>query len=267
MFTSGFFEPSPVTIERRGIVSTWAFFGPEHLMWLAACALCGSALVLLYQRLPGDANGHSPRRRMRLAVAAVPLVLLLSQDLAMVATNTFTVSWWPLHSCNLCELLCLVYALLPASVPGHGLKPLIGEVLFTLGLTGAAFALLFPGWYYCDAWSWPSLCGFAEHSLIIVFVIMLLVSGELQPRLQDLWKAVLFSAACAAAARVFNARFGTNFFFVSSPMLGTPLVAFEQVLGNPGYLVPFAALVIALWWGEHLLWDALHARRAHQKRA
>lgn len=259
MFTDGFFEPSPLVMARRGDGRAWALLGPEHLSWLAACMLACIVLTRVYRRLPAGVSPRSARHRMQVGVSAVPLLLLASLDAAMIATSSFTPPFWPLHSCNLCELLCLVYALLPGGRTAR-LRAFIGEVLFTLGLSGAAFALLFPGWYYCDAWSWPSLCGFVEHALIVSFVVMLLAGGDLRPRRRDLPRGVAFALTCAALARALNARLGTNFFFVSVPMEGSPLTLFARLLGDPGYLVPYVACLIALWWGMHHWWELLQGR-------
>lgn len=78
----------------------------------------------------------SARRTMLLVVAGIPLVLLVSQDVIMAQAGVFGAQWWPLHSCNICEYLAFVYALRP--------NRFCGEVIFTLGIVGAACALLFP---------------------------------------------------------------------------------------------------------------------------
>ena len=48
-----------------------------------------------------------------LVVALVPLALLVGDDVLMASWGLFSPQWWPLHTCNMCEYLLLVYAIHP----------------------------------------------------------------------------------------------------------------------------------------------------------
>lgn len=100
------FTPATLLAEGQG----WPLFGAVHVAWLAASCALIAFCVLHYRALP---RGKA-RRRMSYAVTAVPLALLASQDIGFIATDTFAPSWWPLHSCNACELLGILYAAWPA---------------------------------------------------------------------------------------------------------------------------------------------------------
>jgi uncharacterized membrane protein YwaF len=173
------FMPATLLSEGQG----WPLFGAVHVAWLAASCALIAFCVLHYRAL----SAGQARKRMTYVVAIVPLILLASQDLGFIATGTFTPSWWPLHSCNACEYLGVIYAIWPAAW--------IGETLFCLSATGAICAVLFPGWAWCPPLSWPVICGFAEHSLMLALVLMKLSTGELRPSLRRLWQAVVFTGA------------------------------------------------------------------------
>lgn len=192
-----------------------------------------------------------------LVVAVVPLVLLVSQDVIMARAGVFGVQWWPLHSCNACEYIALLYAIRPN-------RP-SGEILFTLGTVGALAAILFPGWLYCPPLTWPVVCGFTEHGLIMAFILMIVVGGDFEPKLRDIWVVIVFTGVYAFCAYQFNAAFDTNFLFVNTPSEGSPLVVWAQMFGSPGYLVPFAALIMGLWVVLHLVADAVRRVRARRE--
>lgn len=244
-FFEDLFMPATLLPEGYG----WPLFGPVHLAWLAASCALIAFCVLHYRALATE----KARKRMTYVVAIVPLILLASQDLGFIVTGTFTPNRWPLHSCNACEYLGILYAAWPA--------PWIGETLFCLSATGAVCALLFPGWAWCLPLAWPVICGFAEHSLMLAFVLMKLSTGELRPSLKRLWQAVAFSSAYLVFCLLVNARFGTNFMFVSVPAEGSPLEAFAQLFGWPGYLVPYALGILGIWVLMHKAYDRLHRSR------
>lgn len=228
--------PTPLLPRGQG----FGYFGPVHLAWIAYCVALVAGCTHAYLRA-----SEKGRRRATWALAIAPLVLLASQDILMIASGTFTPAWWPLHSCNACEYLGLIYAAIPAAW--------IGETLFCLSATGAVCAILFPGWAWCPPLSWPVFCGFTEHSLMLTLVVAKVMSGELVPELRRMWQAIAFSGAYALFCMIVNARFGTNFMFLNAPAEGSPLIAFEQWLGYPGYLVPFLLGIVALWRGMYAL--------------
>lgn len=248
----GFFTAQPLMLGGEG----FPLFGTVHLLYLTYSITLIVVLTVLFRRLPQGLGLQEPRRRMLFVIAAIPLALLLSQDAIMIAAGQFVPQYWPLHSCNACELLALIYALKP--------NRFCGETLFTLGIIGASAALLFPNWAYCPPWSWPVVCGFTEHSLIIAFIIMLIAGGEFAPAIKRIWQPILFTSIYAAAAHALNDALHTNFLFVNTPATGSPLEGLEQTFGNPGYLVPFALGIFGIW---ALMYAIVIVRRRVRARA
>ncbi|MCH4084383.1 MAG: YwaF family protein [Olsenella sp.] len=217
------FTAQPLLLKSGG----FALFGLAHLAWLVACA-CVVRLVTW-------AHGRWGLRALRVAsVAAV--CLLVSDDALMVASHTFTPAWWPLHFCNAAEYLCVAYAVHPSHV--------VRELLLTLGICGGLCAVLFPGWLACPPYTWPVVCGFMEHSLILSTSICAVREGRASIRMRDVLVSYAFVAAYVVFFRWFNAAMGTNFGFVSGPAYGTPIEDWYNALGDPLYLVPYAALFV-----------------------
>ena len=245
-----FFTPEPILLQRgRG----FATFGREHLLVLACCLLVVALLLRRYRRLPRGLAWGSPRRRMLLACASVPLALLASRDLTMVALGLMSPIFWPLHICNLCEMLALLYALTCSS---RAAEP-VGELLFAWGATGGISALLFPGWGYCLMFTYASLGGFAEHALLLVCVWAPVLGGDFCPSVRRSWIPVVAVLAFGALFRLANPVFDTNFFFVTTALDNPPFQFFYGLLGDPGFLVPYALLAYCTW----LAWYAVAARQ------
>lgn len=244
-----FLTPEPVLLERG---EGFATFGPQHLSVLACCLAAFLLLVRRYLRLPAGLALGSPRRRMLLATSVVPLALLASRDVVLAAEGLLVPIFWPLHVCNLCEYLAIAYALACDSRAGEP----VGEVLFTWGATGGLSALLFPGWSYCPILSYASLGGFAEHTLLLVSAWAPVAGGDFSPSVRRSWIPALAALLAGALFRLTNPDFGTNFFFVTQPLANTPFELFADLLGNPGFLVPYALGAYGVW----LAWYALAAR-------
>ena len=185
------------------------YFGPAHLGYLACSVVLIGVLCAAYRRLPSGTAWGSPRRTMQLVIAAIPLAMLASRDVMMYLAGVFDPNWWPLHSCNICELLMLVYALRP--------NRLCGESLATMGIFGALAALLFPSWSYCPPFTWPSVCGFTEHTLIVAFTAMVITGRDYEPSVKHIWMPLVLFGLYAPAAYAFNKAFDTNFMFLNAP--------------------------------------------------
>ena len=238
-----FMTPLPVWTERGEILLP--LFGAGHLAWLAACLCAGVALVLMHRRLGEDSE---KQRRFELAVALAPLLLLGIHSSSMLAWGAFNPNCLPLHICNLCEILALVYAL-------SGERN-VGDVLYGVGIVGSLAALLFPGWRNAPAWSLPSVCGFVEHALVLAFIAMKVLDGSIRPSRRDIWKPLVFTALYLAAIYPLNHLLGTNYAFVNWAPYGTPLLAWEEAFGNPGYIAVYALVFAALEAALFLPWRA-----------
>ena len=244
-FLQWFFTPEPLFVGQRGFEA----FGTAHLLTLAFCLVLIVLVVRGYARLPrgGDADAVRQRRRYLQTLSLVPVALLASRDVVIVVRGLMVPIFWPLHVCNLAEFTCVAFAFTPAS--RKRLRRLLGSVVFCWGLSGGAGALLFPGWSYCPIWTYASLGGFAEHSLMFAFAICMLFLHDFVPRLRDIWYPTVVSVAVGLFfLLVFNPAFDTNFFFVSRPLdMGTPFVQVYRAFGDPLWLAAYLAIAMGVW--------------------
>ena len=228
-----FFSPLPVW-DARG-ETLMPLFGRAHQIWLIVCICAAAALVSAFSRMD---DGSREKRRFELAVAAAPLALLGIHLASMLAQGAFHPGCLPLHLCNLAEVLALAYAL-------RG-DELTGNVLYGIGITGSLAALLFPGWTTAPPFSLPAVCGFAEHTLVVSYVLMKLRDKSLRPALERIWQPLVFTGIYVSAIYPVNKRLGTNFAFVNWPLAGTPLEVWAQMYGNPGYIACYALVFVLI---------------------
>jgi uncharacterized membrane protein YwaF len=91
----------------------------------------------------------------------------------------------------------------------------------------------------------------------------------MRPRFTQLWRCVIYLLVVVPPIYLFNHTFNTNFFFMNEAAPDSPLSFLQSSLGNPGYLVGFAALVAAVWVVMYLPWmlktlvEKRQARTAH----
>ena len=238
-----FMTPLPVWDARGDVLLP--LFGTEHLTWLAFCLLAGFALVAMHRKLAGRPE---EQRRLELAVAFAPFIFLGVHTSSMLAWGAFNTNCLPLHICNLCEVLALTFAI--------SRRKGIGTVLYGVGTVGSLAALLFPGWSTAAAWSLPSLCGFMEHMLVLAFIVMKLRDGSIRPNIRQIWQPLAFTGIYTAGIYPFNKLAGTNFAFVNWAPYGTPLLGWEQRLGNPGYIGVYLTVFVLLELALFLPWRA-----------
>ena len=244
-----FLTPLPVWTERGEILMPP--FGREHRAWLIICLLLGIGLIRTHRLLARDGR---MRRRLDIAVAMAPPVFLAIHIASMLVYGVFNASCLPLHICNLCELLAAGFAL-----TGNESS---GTVLYGVGSVGSLAALLFPGWTYAPALSLPSVCGFMEHLLVLLFIIMKLRDKSIRPDFRQLWQPIAFTGAYAVAVYPVNKLYGTNFAFINWAPPDTPLALWERLHGDPGYLAIYALAFIALEIALFLPWRTTDARNA-----
>lgn len=246
-----FFTPLSVWTERGKILMQP--FGTGHLVWLAVCLCLGFVLVRMHCRL---GKKKTVQHRFELAVSGAPILLLGTHMLSMATFRAFSPGCLPLHVCNLCEVLALVYALLHDDS--------VGSALYGMGIVGSLAALLFPGWSNAPTWSLPSVCGFVEHALVLAFIVMKALDGSIHPRRRDIWKPLAATGLYLAIIYPLNHLLGTNFAFVNWAPYGTPLIGWEETFGNPGYIAVYALVFVALEAVLFLPWRTADASEPPQ---
>ena len=223
----------------QGVGIGW--MGGVHIGWLLFAALAIFGLCRACRR------ADAPRFRfLQRAVCAGILVTEVVRELCLLSAGVWGVYTLPLHLCSLS-----VFVVLWHTLRGNALS---GELLYCLGMPGAAMALLFPDWLYYPAANLMSINSFLGHILLTAYPAMLTARGAIVPDVKRLPKCFACLAATSAVIFVFDKLTNSNYFFLNSPSPGSPLVFFERWLGNPGFIVGYLPLIAALWLLLYLPW-------------
>lgn len=178
-------------------------FSGVHIAWLLAGAALTAALGILGRRL--EAPG---RKALRRALGAALIALEATRVAALVATGVYDVYYLPLHLCGLAVFLTIAHAFSGGT--------LLGELLYSLCMPGAACALLFPDWTDLPAWNLLCILSFSIHILLVAYPAALLSWGELQPRAKRLPVCFALLATAAVPIYILDKAIDANFFFFAN---------------------------------------------------
>lgn len=209
-------------------------FSAYHVTWLVSIALFTAAAAYCYRRAtPGI------RRIVLLILGSSMMILELLKDGILLVIGKFGLEYLPLHLCSFGIFISFFYALYPSKRKG--------ELLYGLSLPGALAALIFCNWTVYPPFNFMHLHSFIIHGMLVMFPVLLLASGELVPNVKYIKDALFFLLAVSIPVYFFNKWAGTNFLFLNTPSKGSPLVLFEELLGNPGYVLGFVPLLFLVW--------------------
>jgi hypothetical integral membrane protein (TIGR02206 family) len=206
-------------------------FGPAHLALLAAVPVLGLGLALLIRSWP------ALERPVRLAMAAVLAANQLAY-LAYAASRGWIAppNGLPLELCDVAVWLA-VAALV-------GSPPLVGELLYFLGLAGTVQALITPD-LGVPFPSYPAVKYFLGHGGTVAAVLLLLATGRLRPRPGAWWRVLLILNAYAVAIFALDLATGTNYLYLARK---PPVPTLLDVLGPwPWYIASGEATAAALF--------------------
>ena len=209
----------------------FGMFTLEHFGWLIFCAALTALLCLAYKK-------EDRRRKLRRWTAFCCLGVELLRALLLVLAGRYDIGTLPLHLCGMAVYICLFHALRGGA--------LTGQFLYAFCLPGAASALLFPDWSYYPALHFLTVSGFLLHGLIVAYVLMQVLCGELRPDIRRAPACLGLMLAAALPVYVFDILTHTNYMFLNWPSKGSPLEWFS-FLGRPGYVLGYLPMIAAAW--------------------
>ncbi len=212
----------------------FALYGREHLIWLGAIAACVAALCAISRRAD-----HERRRRLCIALTSVTLAYQIIGDIVLIATGQYAVNYLPLDLCGLAIFAEFACALRPS--------PLLKELVYCLFMPGALAALAFSDWVVLPPWNFFAVRSFVIHGLLTAYPLMLLAGGEFRPDIKKLPKCFGIGLLMCVPIYIIDKALDQNFFFLNWPSPGSPLVMFEELLGNPGYQIGLPLMLWAVW--------------------
>lgn len=154
----------------------------------------------------------------------------------------------PLHLCIISGFI------LPITV--FTKNRLLWNLSYGVLMPGALAAILTPevtlsGYH---AFGWMPLIFFMWHFLVVLIPVLQLVSGELVPDYRFYPKIVFILALYALFIFILNKQLKTNYLYLNGAAKGTVLELFEGWLGNPGYIIPMALLVLLVSFLMFMPW-------------
>ena len=124
--------------------------------------------------------------------------------------------------------------------------------------SGGLVALISPNWsklpFNIMYWQTNTI-----HTALVLYPVLLLVG--FQPKLKRFFTILPYFLCLLAVIYPLNKFLDTNFFFLNYAPEGTPFVMFEVLLGNPGFLLAFAALLGIVWTLLYLPWRKLYLKQ------
>lgn len=209
----------------------WAHYDATHLVWLAICAVVIALNCLLYRRL--DEKGKKNWKRI------VALLIVADELFKMVMLTIGGRYEWDYLPLHLCSINIFVIAL-------HAWKPnrTVGGFLYTVCIPGAVAALLFPTWVKLPPMNFMHLHSFTVHILLVMYPLVLALSGETKPQAREIPKYLALLAGLGLVALTANLLLDTNFMFLMYAEKGNPLYLFEQLWGS--HLLGFPVLITAV---------------------
>ncbi len=216
----------------------FSLFDTHHLLWLAAMVIICVGCSLLYRRA-----GEKMRRVMRFTVMAFLVITEIIKDVMLICVGHFKPDYLPLHLCGINIILIAVHYYKPY-------RPL-GNFLYTTCIPGALAAMLFPTWTTLPIANFIHNHSFLVHIFLILYSLMLTVSGEIRPDVKKLPQTLLLLVGLAAIALTANLIWDTNFMFLMHADPGNPLYYFYP-LGS--HLIGFPVLITAVVTVMYLPW-------------
>lgn len=212
----------------------FSIFDSIHLAWLIFIGLFLIISLLFYRYLT-----IKNQLQFQRGIFGALLILELTKQLYLYVTNQY--SYWspPLHLCGLGIFIIGWHAYFPNRTTA--------TLLYALTLPGAVIALIFPGWTNDLVGGFLHIHSFVFHALLVAAICPLLTTKQLELRIKDLWRAVIFLLLIVPPIYIYNERFHTNFMFLNRPVSGTPLQWLYDAFGTSGYLLSLMVVLGILW--------------------
>ncbi len=223
-------------------------FDATHIYGLVLFAIISIVLGIFYHKMSQKA-----RRNTLIVLAALCLADELFKHIGCLAVNQYSWGYLPLHLCSINIFVILAYVLKPTDLKA--------EILYALSIPGASLALISPSWTKLPMLNFMHLHSYTIHVLLVLFPILLLAGG-FRPSYKRLPKVFLCLLVAAACIFPLNKLLGTNFMFLNGSDNNLILVFFENIFGDPGYLIGLPVLLVIIWTLMYLPWIISDRRRA-----
>lgn len=210
-------------------------FDRQQLLALLIVACAGIILTLIFK----DKMQEKKWRFITLLSLMLP-ILEIAQMVWYKRVGQFSLGYTlPLH---LCSLMCIILPIMTLTQ-----SRFLQEYAYSMGLAPALLALLTPDVYYYPAVSFIYIQTMIVHGIICFIPIFMMLGMGFRPNIRILPKTIAMLIGLALIITPINILTDGNYFFLRYPAPGSPMEAFANIFGSPGYLIPTFILGCALW--------------------
>ena len=213
--------------------SGFDLFGIEHILAMVIIALFIAAVVIWFRK-----SKDKDRLIIIRVIAALLPILDAWKIVMLIMSDRMDIGHLPLHLCSMAIYIYPVVAYLPEGK----LRETLAEISVITLLPAGISAIVFPDWTMYPIMNFYCLHAFVWHALQVVFPILCVMNGRCFPRIRNLWKNTLFLVCCGALVGVFDWKMSCNYWFLNSPVDGTPLEWLYDTFGTKGYIVSLLGL-------------------------
>ena len=210
-------------------------FGIVHIAWVTV-ALFLMGLTLYFYKKQTDKNRH--RILLTAAILMVLGYVIRWAWLASIGHYTLAENL-PLQLCSLS-----VFIELAAVISGNAI---LKEFSYCCSMPGALASLIVPGMGPYPLFSYFYLQFAFAHATLVMIPLLWILGDGWRPNLRNLRECAGILSIFVALAFWVNAQVDSNYFFLSHTRDNTLMQPFEEWLGYPGYLVPYALFILIAW--------------------
>lgn len=203
-------------------------FDALHLSWLALFLIVAVINCIWYNKL-----SEKGKDRWKKTVAMILLVgEALKISMHLIAGN-FIWDNLPLHLCGINIFLIAIHAWKPTKT--------LSCFLYTVCIPGAMAALLFPNWTSLPLLNFFHIHSSLAHILLVLYPLVLAITGELKPSLRQMPKCLGLLALMAIPIYGLDLLLDANFMFLMYADPGNPLYWFGENWGS--HLLGFPPII------------------------
>lgn len=209
----------------------FSHFDSLHIAWLVGLLVVMVVNCWAYRKL--EASG---RKSWKHCAACLLIADELFKMAVLIATKQYTADYLPLHLCSINIFIIVLHAWKPSE--------LLDNFLYSVCIPGTMVALLFPSWTRLPLMNAMHIHSFTVHFLLALYPIVLVVNGEIKPRLCLLPKSLGLLLLMALLVYGVNLLLDTNFMFLMYADPGNPLHWFEENWGS--HLLGFPVIAFGI---------------------
>ncbi len=214
----------------------YPLFGTAHLLCIGITLSLVVLCAISFKRADAD--------RQRKILKAIPEIMVIAEifkDMFLISVHRFGLGYLPLHFCS----FGIIVFLLREFVPSERFKDILGEISFVLIMPASLAALLEPDWtVYYPVMNFMNLYSYGWHGALILDPVLIMIRGDINPSIRHIYRPILFLCVVTPFIYLFDKHFSCNYFFINWPIPNSPLSWLASYLGNPGYLLGYAVLVL-----------------------